>query len=1011
MWNSGGDIDNATVEVVDPGPMTVSGNIDHNSHVRLRCTGGPITVNGRIDGSSVVYLVSDGGPITINGRIDGSSVVVVVSTTDAITITGKVDGSSNVTLEAVGDIAIGTQGGDDDKKIGGSSSVTAVTQGNITLGSYIHASSVDFRAHGTISTSGIDNSATVLQLADGDIKLAGKIDGSSRVEFVSNRMSITIDGKIDGDSKVLLTARRDIGIGVGAQGGDEDHKIDGDCSVVAIAGNNIQLGSRIAKSAVDFAAGGTVTIGGQIGYGASVRLLSTAGNIGIGGHINGGGTNLLTWPAGAANPTVDGGAQWLEGEWADPNTFALNADRSGYWWQNWGQTFGYVAPFRVVPRSVDEIGTAVLGTGGRIPDKTPVKAVGGGWSFTDAALPFQTVAEVAQASLIAKGIWQRQDLRDALQGLNGKYPTPMDLVPEMVGRNLAFSTAYDQPMLRQVTSSGPQLPPSNNVRIIDSRSLASSLQVEFAGIRSGAGRHRHEIQFHVEAGITMVELQHLLDHQHPRLAIRASGGSPGATLAGALATATHGGEFNTPLLADCVRAVHLVGPGGEQWWIEGDVPVADQAKLQIRYPKIDPAHFINAAWNGIPGLSGQDVLDAVVVSIGTIGVVYSMVLAVVPQFGIHQVVHPTSWTELLQVANTSEADLRAGIASANVAVLDTLIDGTLNGTGIDKSTNIYIDLAINPLNRDCWIVNREYTPNLPDDPGSQASMLGGYQSALTRALQQHAVDAMQGSMLGGRVFDFLGWGVDIINLIAHDINAASELLTFVTRYPDAVSSLLAAGSAQAILNVVNQPGSPDRGQQFLADLLSGVFHALEGTEPGQNAENTGVSYQVGAIGWPDSGLPGTGLEIALDQTNAFTFLQRVLFDDVLTTMMTAGNQPLIGYISIRVCPPTHTLVGMQQYSPYSVMIEVVAYRSPEAHRVMNAIQAKAIAWQQFGLRPLLHWGLENDQVTAAFLQGTPLGKPYKVLPSRLEAFKQIREYLRHGNFQVFNNAFSSRIGV
>ncbi len=66
--------------------------------------------------------------------------------------------------------------------------------------------------------------------------------------------------------------------------------------------------------------------------------------------------------------------------------------------------------------------------------------------------------------------------------------------------------------------------------------------------------------------------------------------------------------------------MHLVGPGGEEWWIEGDYPVADQAKLQARYPALDVNHFIGGSWNGIPGLTAQDVLDAVVVSIGTMGV-------------------------------------------------------------------------------------------------------------------------------------------------------------------------------------------------------------------------------------------------------------------------------------------------------------------------------------------------------------------------------------------------------
>ena len=31
MWNSNGDLDHATSEIVDTGPMTVSGKIDGNS--------------------------------------------------------------------------------------------------------------------------------------------------------------------------------------------------------------------------------------------------------------------------------------------------------------------------------------------------------------------------------------------------------------------------------------------------------------------------------------------------------------------------------------------------------------------------------------------------------------------------------------------------------------------------------------------------------------------------------------------------------------------------------------------------------------------------------------------------------------------------------------------------------------------------------------------------------------------------------------------------------------------
>ncbi|HYK36950.1 hypothetical protein [Alloacidobacterium sp.] len=1025
MWNSNGDIIGQTVEAVDPGDMHVTGRIDGNSRVRLRSSGGSITVDGRIDGSSIVHLVASTGSITIGGKIDGEAIVVLVSPKGTLTIGSKIDGSSTVTLECEGNISIGAQPGGDDPKIDGSSSVSLTSNsGTITLAGRIDGSSgvTITAAVGAINIDNrIDGSSTLHAFAGSNVLIGDKIDGSSRVEIVSNGGSVTINEKIDGNSVVTLSAGEGIGIGIGQSGGDEDHKIDGNCSVTAIAGGQIKLGSRIAKdrTTVDFAAGGPIMIMGDIGFDSKVRLLSVAGNITVVGGITGVGTRLITWPKGAASPQVTAGATWIEQEWAVPEALTPGPRQEGYWWENWPQSFGYVAPFRVVPRTVDDLVNAVIGTGtSDNPDLTPVKAVGGGWSFTDASLPFITPGEVERASLIKRGTWQRQDFRGVLQGLNDSYPTPFDPWPEAVTRSAATFTKYQQNAFLQVTQSGAQLPSSPKVRLIDTRTLASSLQSEFPSIR--AAHPTQEILFHVEAGITMADLQQVLDHQHPRLALRATGASSGATLAGALSTATHGGEFNAPLLVDYVRAVHIVGPGGEQWWIEGDVPVADQANLQNRYPAIDPAHFIAAGWNGIPGLSSQDVLDAVIVSMGTMGVIYSMVISVVPQFGVHQVVHPTSWPELLAAAGTTVTALRAGDPAANEAVLNALMDGNLNGTGISRDKNEYIDLAINPLNLDCWVVNREITAS-PQDPNNASASIGDYLTAFTRALQQHSTDGiqtvssggtrtLQDTMWAGRVFDFLSWGTDLHNLLFNDPGNITGLLGILTASGNPLGTAMGIISAQAVLNKVNQSGNPDRGHQFLADVLSGLFHAMEGTEPGKNSDSTAVSHEVGATGWPANGLPGRGLEIALGPQNAFTFLQTVLFDDVLPNTIAAANQPLLGYISIRVCPKTNSLMGMQQYAP-SVMIEVVAYRSPESNNVMDTIQQKAVTWAAIGPRPLLHWGLENDQVDHAFLVQTPLGATYKAGMTRLEAFKAVREALRHGHAPVFDNAFSNRIGV
>jgi hypothetical protein len=1000
MWDSNGDINGDHLQRVDSGDMHVS---------------------GKIDSGSFVFLVSTGGSITVDGKIDGGSMVILVSTLGTITIGGKIDGNSSVSLKAAGSVTIGTQGGDGDKKIDGNSQVSVEAGGNITLGSYIHNAAADFRSHGAIRISEIDFGATVRQIADGDILVAGKIDGNefdhgpSRVELVSNRGSVRINGKIDTESKVSLTAKQDIAIGFDTNLGEGDRKIDGNSLVTAIAGGSISVGGKISKdhTTVDLVAGNGIAIGTSISSGATVRLLSVRGQITVTGGISDNGTTVTYFPPGALVAPHTNGAQVAPGQWALPDILSPAADQAGHWWENFPQTFGYVAPSRVVPRSVDDIATAITELG------VPVKAVGGGYSFTDVALPFRTRQEVDNVSTQLRGMWQRQDMRHVLEGLNDIHAERMDLLPQAVGRNLAFSTAYDQAQLRQVTSSGAQLPATiNAVRVIDTRSLASSLQGEFRDIQE---RNVHvggapPVLFHIEAGITMADLQQLLDHQQPRLAILDSSAGPsGATLAGVLSTSTHGAVFQWPLLADTVRAVHLVGPGGEQWWIEGDMPVANQKELQLRYPKIDNAHFIGKGWKGIPGLTSQDVLDAVTVSMGTMGVIYSVVLQVVPQFGLRQVVHPTTWQDLLAAAAHVDVkdlvkDLRAGNAAANQRVLNVLLDGSLNGTGITFQDNVFAHLRINPFNFDCWVLNQEVTPNLPDDANNP---LPDYLTPLSRAIASKAVDTVNNNLALGRIFDFLSWGTDIVPNIMNNVAQGQRLLSFITGLGDALGGTLAAASVQAAANVMNIFDHPDRGQQFLGDLVSGLFHALHGTGPGQNSDSTAVPYKFGAVGWPDRGTPGRALEIALDSTNAFTFLQTVLFDDVLNTFMSEVSRPLkplIGYIAVRVCQTTKTLMGMQQYSPYSVMVEVAGYRSPEANEVMDQIQAKALAFST-GPKPLLHWGLENGSVTGAYLTGTPLGQSYKGTFTRLTAFKAIRNYLRKGHPSLFDNYFSTRVGL
>jgi FAD/FMN-containing dehydrogenase len=145
---------------------------------------------------------------------------------------------------------------------------------------------------------------------------------------------------------------------------------------------------------------------------------------------------------------------------------------------------------------------------------------------------------------------------------------------------------------------------------------------------------------HVEAGITIRDLNLRLDGKDPthpgvqsRLALATMGGASGQTILGAISTGTHGGDHALPPLADLVRAVHLVGAGGVEHWIERDTPFTLRAELERALPGVE-VHYDSA------------LLNASLVSMGRAGIVYSVVLDVVDQFHLLFQLTQSTWERM-----------------------------------------------------------------------------------------------------------------------------------------------------------------------------------------------------------------------------------------------------------------------------------------------------------------------------------------------------------------------------
>jgi hypothetical protein len=175
---------------------------------------------------------------------------------------------------------------------------------------------------------------------------------------------------------------------------------------------------------------------------------------------------------------------------------------------------------------------------------------------------------------------------------------------------------------------------------------------------------------HVQGGITLEQLFTDLDEPSAdtappgpltsvrgRWALPTLGGSAGQTLAGAISTSTHGGDFSIGPLTEMVRAIDLVAPDGNRFWIE---PQSNQ--ITNMTPQQAQLFFKNDP--PIPTVIYADPLFfSALVAFGSMGVIHSLVIEVVAQFGLSQQVSTpqpgfNTWNTIKNLLRTGSMFLR-----------------------------------------------------------------------------------------------------------------------------------------------------------------------------------------------------------------------------------------------------------------------------------------------------------------------------------------------------------------
>lgn len=263
----------------------------------------------------------------------------------------------------------------------------------------------------------------------------------------------------------------------------------------------------------------------------------------------------------------------------------------------------------------------------------------------------------------------------------------------------------------------------------------NALTLEWQSIQNDVNATERIVHF--EAGIEIAILNDKLAEQG--LAMLTLGGANGQTLAGAISTSTHGGDPLIPPLPDVVQAIHLVTDGGRELWIErASAPVTTDAGLHAVLPCKDTTIVRN-----------DDTFNAVLVSVGRCGVIYSFVLKVTQAFRLAEWTVTLPKSELLSLLTTGVDD---------GSLLKPLIDALPpppDALGADTSQSPhFVEIIFNSQDTaTCWIRRRWLTADQSDlnmDAGESflCNSLGA-SAVLTAAILALANHAAQVGLIPG----------------------------------------------------------------------------------------------------------------------------------------------------------------------------------------------------------------------------------------------------------------------
>jgi hypothetical protein len=435
------------------------------------------------------------------------------------------------------------------------------------------------------------------------------------------------------------------------------------------------------------------------------------------------------------------------------------------------------------------------------------------------------------------------------------------------------------------------------------------------------------------------------------------GGSGGQSIVGALATSTHGGDMPVPPLPDMVQGVHIVGPGGAEYFVQRTG--ADAVVTASALAGLEPC---------LAGriITDDDVLNSVVVAAGRMGFIYSVVLKVVPQYILLQTTTKDSWenvSTLSQLGQHSASGNTIADLRPMHRFLQVLVMPYRDGTGNHPCFVSVRDLSDGPPKGQPGFNAFNFACDLT--PPEQVAFVAGIVTTLTLSAGTLSAIPIIGPFL-----------------VAADI-AAITLLSPLLNPGVTIGDYLAAA-----MNLATRVGMIGLAQSIVDSVL-GSFMSLN---PHQD-----LSFKVmDTYDYAADCYKALSLEVGFDAdaTQFVDFVNEVIG---IIDSLTAENVLVGAYISLRFCGGSDALLALEQW-PNTVCIEISSLAGLSGDATALSLFENAAA----NLGATVHWGQLNHRTRAEVEAAFPRINTWRTTLARLSSA---------GLLSTFDNDFCMSHGL